>query len=91
MKNFRQILLAVVLSSAPFCNPDGKFWAVGPLDSLEQMTTVQTVVAPSTGPLSNIVSNVVICSSTSASIPDCYRITVTPNGTLGTRWVTKPQ
>lgn len=88
MKHF---LFAVVLSTAPFCS-EGQFWAVGCLDSITQLSTpTVSQVAYSTGPLSNIVSNVVLCSSTTAPVPDCYKLLISPNGTISSKWVPKPQ
>lgn len=84
MKHLIAALLVtpVIVSTQPtnFSCPSGQFFVVGCLDSIDQFETPTVSTQPAT--------SVILKSRTS---PDCYRITVSPNGTLGTQWTVCPQ
>lgn len=58
------------------------YWAIwGPV---ETSTATPSVIGISSG----VVSNVILKSP---NTPDCYQLTVTPNGTIGTKWAQCPK
>ena len=78
--------LFVLISSGCFTNEflqgTSAFWLIGgPFDYDVEVATPSVVV--STAPAQNVILK-------SPTTPDCYQITVTPNGTLGTKWVKCP-
>lgn len=81
----KQLLLVatLTLSSSTVTAPPGSvWWAVfGPL---EVSTMTSTSVGLSTGAITNVILK-------SATTPDCYILTVTPNGTIGTKWIQCPK
>lgn len=75
------LLLAVLISTDTFV-PQA-YWAIfGPLEVSTE--TTGGFIGISTGPVSNVILH-------SPTTPDCYRIVVTPNGTLKTEWVVCPR
>lgn len=77
----KQFLLAVVLSTTTIPVGGSVWWFIGgPVDVSSQ------AVVSSTRPVVTSTQTVPVILK-SATTNDCYRLTVAPNGTLGTVWV----
>lgn len=73
-------LIAVALSTTT-ATPK-IYWAI--FGEVEVSTMTPPGLGISTGPVSNVILK-------SPTTPDCYTLTVTPNGTIGTKWTKCPQ
>lgn len=80
MNKLTGLLFAVALSTAPAT--DVYYWAV--FGKLEVSTATASGLGLSTGTVSNVILK-------SPNSPDCYQLTVSPNGTIGTKWVLCPK